>query len=398
MCPATSSTRVPVSPLVGLGAVHQHLVASLTRTRIGLVVESGEPREVHHFCTLLGFGADAICPYLAIEAIWRLQIDGKIAAKKDGGGLRTREELVKSYFYASNSGMLKVLAKMGISTLASYKGAQIFEALGLSSEVVGRCFSGTTSRVEGADFEILAGDAIRLHHMAFPARLPPAGSPESRALPNPGDYYYRKDGEVHLNDPNAIAKLQEAARTNSTTAYREYSTMIQDLNKKSNLRGMLKFKDAPGGAIPLDEVEPAAEIVKRFCTGAMSYGSISLEAHESLAVAMNAIGGKSNTGEGGENPARLVPLADGKQNPKRSAIKQVASGRFGVTSYYLTNADELQIKMAQVGGEGGDSFGCFGSGCCHYHRSGKGYGWNRICAQGGRGTKSQKKGETSCLL
>ena len=310
----------------------------------------------------MGYGADAICPYLAIEAIWRLQNDGKIPAKKgkDGGGLRTREELVSSYFYASNSGMLKVLAKMGISTLASYKGAQIFEALGLSSEVVGRCFSGTPSRVEGADFEILAGDTIRLHDLAFPARQPPAGSAESKALPNPGDYHYRNDGEVHLNDPNAIAKLQEAARTNSTAAYKEYSAMIQDLNKKCNLRGMLKFKVAPGGAIPLDEVEPASEIVKRFCTGAMSYGSISLEAHESLAVAMNEIGGKSNTGEGGENPARLAPLEDGSQNPKRSAIKQVASGRFGVTAYYLTNADELQIKMAQVGG--GEWGGLLGEG------------------------------------
>eukprot|EP00271_Cylindrocystis_brebissonii_P015485 TRINITY_DN38393_c0_g1_i1.p1 TRINITY_DN38393_c0_g1~~TRINITY_DN38393_c0_g1_i1.p1 ORF type:complete len:2268 (+),score=536.29 TRINITY_DN38393_c0_g1_i1:304-7107(+) len=352
---AISPARVPVSSLLAVGAVHQHLVASALRTQIGLVVESAEPREVHHFCTLVGFGADAICPYLAIDAIWRLQIDGKIPAKKDGT-LRTKEELVKAYFYASNSGMLKVLAKMGISTLASYKGAQIFEALGLHSEVVDRCFKGTPSRIKGATFEILAKDTLRLHDVAFPSRMSPEGSAEAHSLPNPGDYHWRKDGEAHLNDPGAIAKLQEAARTNSPAAYKEYSQMIQALNQKCNLRGMLKFKTLPSGPVALEEVESAAEIVKRFCTGAMSYGSISIEAHESLAIAMNQLGGKSNTGEGGENPARLVPMEDGSQNPKRSAIKQVASGRFGVTSYYLTNADELQIKMAQGAkpGEGGE--------------------------------------------
>eukprot|EP00897_Mesotaenium_endlicherianum_P000426 jgi/Mesen1/10384/ME000081S09774 len=352
---ATSPSRVPVSSLLAVGAVHQHLVSTMNRTRIGIVVESGEPREVHHFCTLVGFGADAICPYVAIEAIWRLQIDGKIPAKKDGS-LRTKEELIKSYFYASNSGMLKVLAKMGISTLASYKGAQIFEALGMSDEVVARCFSGTPNRIQGATFEDMAKDTLRLHDIAFPSRQQPAGSADANALPNPGDYHWRKDGEVHLNDPVAIAKLQEAARSNSPSAYKEYAKIINDLNKRCNLRGMLKFKDHADGPIPIEEVEPASEIVKRFCTGAMSYGSISLEAHESLAVAMNKIGGKSNTGEGGENPTRLVDLPDGSQNPKRSAIKQVASGRFGVTSYYLTNADELQIKMAQGAkpGEGGE--------------------------------------------
>ncbi|MQL72876.1 hypothetical protein Taro_005221 [Colocasia esculenta] len=345
-----SSERVAVSSLLAVGAVHQHLVSKLERTRIGLIVESADPREVHHFCTLVGYGADAICPYLAIEAIWRLQIDGKIPPKSNGE-FHSREELVQRYFKASNDGMMKVLAKMGISTLASYKGAQIFEALGLSSEVIEKCFNGTPSRVEGATFEILARDALRLHEMAFASRV----LPEAVALPNPGDYHWRKGGEVHLNDPLAIAKLQEAARANSVAAYKEYSRRIQELNKSCNLRGMLKFKDIPG-KINLDEVEPASEIVKRFCTGAMSYGSISLEAHTTLAIAMNKIGGKSNTGEGGENPSRLVPLPDGSMNPKRSAIKQVASGRFGVTSYYLTNADELQIKMAQGAkpGEGGE--------------------------------------------
>jgi glutamate synthase (NADPH/NADH) len=349
-----SSDRVAASSLLAVGAVHQHLIANLERTRIGLLIESAEPREVHHFCTLVGFGADAICPYLAIEAIWCLQNDGKIPPNGDGQSY-SKEELVKKYFYASNYGMMKVLAKMGISTLASYKGAQIFEALGLSSEVIDKCFEGTPSRIEGATFEMLARDALRLHELAFPSRTPPPGSADAKALPNPGDYHWRKNGEVHLNDPLAIGKLQEAARVNSRAAYKEYSKRIQELNKTCNLRGMLKFKDITE-KISLDEVEPASEIVKRFCTGAMSYGSISLEAHTALAMAMNKLGGKSNTGEGGEQPSRMEPLPDGSMNPKRSAIKQVASGRFGVSSYYLTNADELQIKMAQGAkpGEGGE--------------------------------------------
>ncbi|XP_010266512.1 PREDICTED: glutamate synthase 1 [NADH], chloroplastic isoform X2 [Nelumbo nucifera] len=351
---AFSPNRVAVSSLLAIGAVHHHLVEKLERTRIGLIVESAEPREVHHFCTLVGYGADAICPYLAIETIWRLQIDGKIPPKASGE-FHSKEELVKKYFKASNYGMMKVLAKMGISTLASYKGAQIFEALGLSSEVIQKCFAGSPSRVEGATFEMLARDALRLHEMAFPTRALPPGSAEAVALPNPGDYHWRKGGEIHLNDPLAMAKLQEAARSNSVAAYREYSKRIQELNKSCNLRGMLKFKEAKV-KVPLDEVEPASEIVKRFCTGAMSYGSISLEAHTTLAIAMNTLGGKSNTGEGGEQPSRMQPLPDGSMNPKRSAIKQVASGRFGVSSYYLTNADELQIKMAQGAkpGEGGE--------------------------------------------
>ncbi|KAB2054543.1 hypothetical protein ES319_A12G262100v1 [Gossypium barbadense] len=351
---AFSSKRVAVSSLLAVGAVHHHLVKNLERTRVGLIVESAEPREVHHFCTLVGFGADAICPYLAIETIWRLQVDGKIPPKSSGE-FHSKEELVKKYFKASNYGMMKVLAKMGISTLASYKGAQIFEALGLSSEVIEKCFARTPSRVEGATFEMLARDALHLHELAFPSRAFAPGSAEAVALPNPGDYHWRKGGEVHLNDPLAIAKLQEAARSNSVAAYKEYAKRIHELNKTCNLRGMLKFKESEA-KIPLDEVEPASEIVKRFCTGAMSYGSISLEAHTTLAIAMNTLGGKSNTGEGGEQPSRMVPLLDGSRNPKRSAIKQVASGRFGVSSYYLTNADELQIKMAQGAkpGEGGE--------------------------------------------
>jgi glutamate synthase (NADPH/NADH) len=202
---------------------------------------------------------------------------------------------VKKYFYSSIYGMMKVLAKMGIFTLASYKGAQIFEALELSSEVIHKCFEGTPSRIGGATFEMLARDALRLHVLAFPSRALPPGSADAMALSNPGDYHWRKNGEVHLNDPLAMAKLQEAAKVNSRAAYKEYSQRIQELNKACNLRGMLKFKDN-ASKISLDEVEPASEIVKRFCTGAMSYGSISLEAHTALAVAMNKLGGKSNTG------------------------------------------------------------------------------------------------------
>ncbi|CAN6359232.1 unnamed protein product [Urochloa humidicola] len=348
-----SPDRVPVSSLLAVGAVHQHLVSNLERTRIGLLVESAEPREVHHFCTLIGFGADAICPYLAIEAIWRLQIDGKIAPKDDGQPYP--QELINRYFYASNYGIMKVLAKMGISTLASYKGAQIFEALGLASEVANKCFEGTPSRVEGATFELLAQDALDLHELAFPSRTLPPGSADANAIPNPGDYHWKKNGEVHLNDPLSIAKLQEAAKLDSREAYREYSRFTEELSKSCTLRGMLKFREIPV-KISLDEVEPASEIVKRFCTGAMSYGSISWEAHTTLAKALNIMGGKSNTGEGGEQSSRMEPLADGSMNPMISAIKQVASGRFGVSIYYLTNAIELQIKMAQGAkpGEGGE--------------------------------------------
>ncbi|KAJ6411039.1 hypothetical protein OIU84_007733 [Salix udensis] len=327
---AFSSKRVAASSLLAVGAVHQYLVKKARAN------------------------SNAICPYLAVEAIWRLQVDGKIPPKSTGE-FHTKDELVKKYFKASNYGMMKVLAKMGISTLASYKGAQIFEGLGLSSEVIDKCFAGTPSRVEGATFEMLARDSLHLHELAFPSRVLPPGSAEAVALPNPGDYHWRKGGEIHLNDPLAIAKLQEAARANSVAAYKEYSKRVQELNKACNLRGLLKFKEADV-KVSLDEVEPASEIVKRFCTGAMSYGSISLEAHTTLAQAMNKIGGKSNTGEGGEQPSRMEPLPDGSMNPKRSAIKQVASGRFGVSSYYLTNADELQIKMAQGAkpGEGGE--------------------------------------------
>ncbi|EIE24001.1 glutamate synthase, NADH-dependent [Coccomyxa subellipsoidea C-169] len=349
---AQGPERVAISTLLACGRVHHHLVRCQMRSRVGLLLEGAEVRDVHHFCTLIGYGADAICPYLAFETLAALREDGKLKADESDDALATK------YIKAINASVLKVMAKMGISTIASYKGAQIFEALGLAKPVVDACFAGTPSRIGGIGFEGLAADALAQHALAFSGTAFPEGTADAYALPDPGDYHYRaannEKHEVHLNDPMVMAKLQEAARDNSREAYREYSRLTQKLNQQINLRGMLKFK--PGKAVPLDQVEPAKEIVKRFCTGAMSYGSISLEAHTTLAEAMNAIGGKSNTGEGGENPRRLLPNPDGSRNTQRSAIKQIASGRFGVTANYLTNADELQIKIAQGAkpGEGGE--------------------------------------------
>jgi len=343
--------RVAIPSLLAVGTTHAHLVATMQRTHLGLLVESADAREVHHFCTLVGYGADGICPYLAIEALCTLQEDGRTGAKTF-----SRPELVQRYFKASGDGMLKVMAKMGISTLASYKGAQIFECLGLHDDVVTQCFPGTASRIMGVKMDMLAMDSFKMHQTAFPTRLFPEGSPEDTALPNPGDYHYRsgEDKEVHMNDPRAIAFLQEAVRSNDQSAWNNYSNLTRELTEQVALRGMLKFKETR--SVDIDQVESAADIVKRFTTGAMSYGSISLEAHSTLARAMNQIGGRSNTGEGGEEPRRLAAQEDGSRNPERSAIKQVASGRFGVTSHYLTNADEIQIKMAQGAkpGEGGE--------------------------------------------
>lgn len=339
--------RVAMSSLMATGRIHHHLVTLQKRSRVGLMVETAEAREVHHFCLLIGYGADAVCPYLAMETAVALQEEGLVAADIP------RDALLDKYIKAVNDGVVKVMAKMGISTVASYKGSQIFEALGIGADVVKACFTGTASRVGGIGFELLAADQLALHAMAYgPSAM------MSDVLPDPGDFHFRSTPahEVHLNDPIAMAKLQEAARTGSVATYKEYSRLTQELNKRINIRGMLKFKGAPDGPIPLEEVEPAAEICKRFVTGAMSYGSISLEAHTALAIAMNALGGKSNTGEGGENPRRLLPNEDGSHNPMRSAIKQIASGRFGVTANYLTNADELQIKISQGAkpGEGGE--------------------------------------------
>ena len=373
---AISAKRVPLSSLLAVGAVHHHLVRKAKRTRIGLLVETGEAREVHHHCLLVGYGADAINPYLAFESLWQARREGLLDSGEEG--IRDKEsgegelhpavedaaeseihdpvtaadhELVKKYRTGVAKGMLKVMAKMGVSTLQSYKGAQIFEAVGLRDLVIDRCFAGTASRIQGVDFDVLAEEALRRHTLGYPQNK--AVAP---LLPNPGEFHWRAEGERHMWDPQSIADIQVAARAGDPNAYKRFAEHANhDARTRCQLRGLLKFKEpAQGQSIPLDQVQPAKEIVKRFCTGAMSFGSISAEAHETLAIAMNRIGGKSNTGEGGEDPARFLPLPNG--DSKRSAIKQVASGRFGVTINYLTNADELQIKISQGAkpGEGGE--------------------------------------------
>ncbi len=340
--------RVPVSSLLAVGAVHHHLVANQLRTRICIVLESGEAREVHHHCLLVGYGADAINPYLAFEALFQARRDGLL----DDAECHNDEGIVYDYLNAVAKGMLKVMAKIGISTLQSYKGAQIFEAVGIGEDVIARCFHGTASRIKGVNFELLGEESLRRHELGYPSRnlvrLP--------VLPNPGEFHWRAGGELHMWNPETIANLQLAARTNSREAYKAFAKYSNEqATHRATLRGLLKFKQqVNGGPISLDKVEPVKEIVKRFVTGAMSFGSISADAHESLAIAMNRIGGKSNTGEGGEDEARYAPMANG--DSRRSAIKQVASGRFGVTSWYLANAVELQIKIAQGAkpGEGGE--------------------------------------------
>ena len=341
---AAGPDRVPVPTLLACGAVHHHLLRTIKRTRVGLLLETGEAREVHHHCLLVGYGADAINPYLTFEALWQARRQGRLPAAADD------QAVVERYRKGVRKGMLKVMAKMGISTLQSYKGAQIFEAVGLSTEVIDRCFAGTASRIEGAGLERLAKDALKRHARGFPAD----DRDRVAELANPGDYHWRAGGERHMWNPQMISRLQNAARTNSTEAYESFARLAnEDTTRACSLRGLLQFR-TDLDPLPLDEVEPASEIVKRFCTGAMSFGSISAESHETLAIAMNRLGGKSNTGEGGEDPARFTPDANG--DLRRSAIKQVASGRFGVTSWYLTNSDELQIKIAQGAkpGEGGE--------------------------------------------
>ncbi len=337
---AVNASMAPVPMLLAVGAAHQHLVRERTRTNCDLIVETGEAREVMHFCLLTGYGAGAVNPYLALESIEDMVASGKIVEATPG-------EAQRNYLHAIEKGLLKTMSKIGISTQHSYRGAQIFEALGLSPALVDQCFTGTASRIGGIDAEDVARETLLRHAVAYPkTRVRP------RELDPGGAYKWRRRGEFHQVNPDTIAKLQHASRKNSREAYREFAQCVNDRNRNlSTLRGLMKFR--PGDPVPIDEVEPAAEIVKRFCTGAMSFGSISREAHETLAVAMNRIGGRSNTGEGGEDPKRFEPDPDG--NLRRSAIKQVASGRFGVTNEYLVNADELQIKMAQGAkpGEGG---------------------------------------------
>ena len=345
----------PIPSLLLTGAVHHHLIRAKTRARTGLIVESGDARECHHIALLTGYGAAAVCPYLALASaadLARRGVLGQVTVRK------AEANVIK----ALGKGLLKIMSKMGVSTVASYTGAQIFEAIGLGPEVVGECFTGTPSRLGGVGFEVLAAEAAARHARAFPPR---GARPAHRRLETGGSYQWRREGEPHLFSPEAVFKLQHATRTGRREVFAEYTDLVDRQSARlMTLRGLLRIRgvddDAGTGLghatrapIPLEEVEPAESIVRRFCTGAMSYGSISAEAHQTLAIAMNRLGGKSNTGEGGEDADRFVPDANG--DLRRSAIKQVASGRFGVTSEYLVNADDLQIKMAQGAkpGEGG---------------------------------------------
>ncbi|KAB0678776.1 glutamate synthase large subunit [Aureimonas leprariae] len=340
--------RIPIPALLACAAVHHHLIRKGMRTAAGLVVESGEPREVHHFACLAGYGAEAINPYLAFDTLLEMHRKKEFPPEVDAG------EVVTRYIKSVGKGLLKVMSKMGISTYQSYCGAQIFDAIGLKSDFVAQYFTGTATTIEGVGLDEVARESAERHMLAF------SDDPVlARSLDVGGEYAYRMRGEAHLWSPDAVATLQHAVRGNSWERFKEYSKIV-DLSAvhASTIRGLFRIKlaeDVGLSPVPLDEVEPAKDIVRRFCTGAMSFGSISREAHATLAVAMNRIGGKSNTGEGGEESDRYLPMPDGSANPERSAIKQVASGRFGVTTEYLVNADMLQIKVAQGAkpGEGG---------------------------------------------
>ncbi|PGH29132.1 glutamate synthase (NADPH/NADH) [[Emmonsia] crescens] len=341
---ATSANRVPVSTLLATGLVHHHLVRNKWRSLAALIVETAEAREVHHMCVLLGYGADGICPYLAIECILKMNRENLIRKKLSD------EKVIENYKASVDGGILKVMSKMGISTLQSYKGAQIFEALGIDDSVIDRCFAGTASRIRGMTFEQIAQDAFAFHERGFPSRI----ISEIPGLPESGEYHWRDGGEHHINDPVSIANIQDAVRTKNDRSYEAYARSEHEQIKNCTLRGLLDFDFEQRPPVPIDQVEPWTEIVRRFVTGAMSYGSISMESHSALAIAMNRLGGKSNTGEGGEDAERSRVMENG--DTMRSAIKQIASGRFGVTSNYLADADELQIKMAQGAkpGEGGE--------------------------------------------
>jgi glutamate synthase (NADPH) large chain len=338
----------PIPSLLLTGSVHHHLIRERTRTRVGLVVEAGDVRETHHVALLIGYGAAAVCPYLAVETVEDMARSGLL-------GPVSNRKAAANLIKALGKGLLKIMSKMGVSTVASYTGAQIFEAIGLGAEIVGECFAGTTSRLGGIGFDQIAADTGARLASAFPARPAGAGRPD---LDSGGAYQWRRGGEAHLFSPEAIVRLQHAARTGQAAAFAEYTREVDEQSVRlMTLRGLLAIRgidDAPVRApVPLAEVEPVSEIVKRFMTGAMSYGSLSAEAHQTLAIAMNRLGGKSNSGEGGEDADRYAP--DPAGDLRRSAIKQVASARFGVTSEYLVNADDLQIKMAQGAkpGEGG---------------------------------------------
>ena len=337
---SVSADRVPIPALLATSAVHHHLVRAGLRTDSGLVVETGSAREVHHFAVLAGYGAEAINPYLAFETL--------AAVRDDLPEDLTESEISKRYIKGIGKGLLKVFSKMGISTYQSYCGAQIFDAVGLRSDFVEQFFTGTATTIEGVGIDEVAEEAVRWHRDAY------GDSPiYQNALDVGGDYAFRIRGEDHMWTPDTIAKLQHATRANDARTYEQYSRLVNEQNDRlKTLRGLFEFR-LDQQPVPLEEVEPARDIVKRFATGAMSFGSISWEAHTTLAIAMNRLGGKSNTGEGGEERSRFKPLDNG--DSMRSAIKQVASGRFGVTTEYLVNADDIQIKMAQGAkpGEGG---------------------------------------------
>jgi glutamate synthase (NADPH/NADH) large chain len=333
--------RAPIPSLLATAGVHHHLVREGTRTRCALVLESGDAREVHHCALLMGYGAGVVNPYLAFETLGAMIRQGLLVGV-------THEKAVKNYIKALNKGILKVMSKMGISTLQSYCGAQIFEAVGLDKDFVDRYFTWTASRIGGIGLDVMADEVLKRHRHAFPVR---SGGQDD--LEWGGEYQWRRDGEYHLFNPDTVFKLQHATRSAQYSIFKEYTKLVDDQSRdRATLRGLLTLKPADQ-KIPIEEVEPVERIFKRFATGAMSYGSISQEAHETLAIAMNRLGGKSNTGEGGEDPARYIPDANG--DSRRSAVKQVASARFGVTSEYLVNCDDLQIKMAQGAkpGEGG---------------------------------------------
>jgi glutamate synthase domain-containing protein 2/glutamate synthase domain-containing protein 1/glutamate synthase domain-containing protein 3 len=371
-----NARRAPLPSLLAVAAVHHHLVREGTRLRVGIILESGEPREVHHFATLIGFGCSAINPYLMLETLDELVFNGKITRPGPDGQEESlgAHEAARNVVKAIDKGLLKTISKMGISTIQSYRGAQIFEAVGLERELIDRHFTGTASRIGGIGLDVLATETLERHARAWP-------QPHDDVLPVGGVYAWRRDGEHHQWNPETIALVQHAVRapggesigaalqgdsaahevvreSPAYAKYQEYARAVnEDAAAKATLRGLLKIGAGPGAKdlqpIPLEDVESAKEIVRRFCTGAMSLGSISRESHETLAIAMNRLGGRSNTGEGGEDPSRFTPDANGDR--RRSSIKQVASGRFGVTIHYLVNADELQIKMAQGAkpGEGG---------------------------------------------
>jgi len=344
----SNETMAPIPSLLAVSAVHHHLVRSRTRTQVGLVIESGDAREVHHMAMLIGFGAGAINPYMAFESISDMVDRGVLTGP---AGPLDRDTALSNYIKAAGKGVLKVMSKMGISTVASYTGAQLFQAIGISQTVLDEYFTGLNCAVGGIDLDDIAADVATRHQLAYLDR------PDERAhreLEVGGDYQWRREGEYHLFNPDTVFKLQHSTRTGQYSVFKEYTALVDDQSEKmASLRGLLEFKPGVRAAVPIDEVEPAGEIVKRFSTGAMSYGSISAEAHETLAIAMNRLGGRSNSGEGGEAVSRFEHDPNGDW--RRSAIKQVASGRFGVTSHYLSNCTDIQIKMAQGAkpGEGG---------------------------------------------